>query len=454
MILNLRQSRNGKPVSFLAAMILVWLVLPVTTSLAQPQGKSKSKPATPAAQAKEDPLAPLLRRATEAIDKLDFQAALEPLQQYIAQRPDDAYAHFQLGYAFVGLKRLQDSKSEFSRAIALDPKLAAAHLNLGLVQMATDPEAAADSFRRAAELSPSESRPRFLEGASLEQSGKLAEAIEQYRAAAALDSRNYEILFTLGRALLRHNDAAGAEKQFLEAIAVRGDSAPARLGLANSLLDQNQYQAASDAFAEYLKLNPADRAAHYEQATALLNLDRPDDALAELDRAGAPASPETLKMRAEIYMQQKKWKEAAETLTQALRASPKDLEQAAWLGRVDIELRDYPAAIAILGQVYKQNPRSLDALRDLANAFFLHEDYAAALGAMDQLSKLEPPRPGSWFVRAICYDKLSRKAEAIDAYRKFVDQDNGEHDTQDFQARHRILALQKELGQNPGKQKK
>lgn len=126
---------------------------------------------------------------------------------------------------------------------------------------------------------------------------------------------------------------------------------------------------------------------------------------------------------------------------------PNDPEPAYWLGHVDIELHDYPAAIGMLDLVYRQNPQFADALRDLATAFFLHDDYAAALGAMDRLAKLETPKPGSWFIRAICYDKLSDKAEAIDAYQKFLDRDNGQHDTQDFQARHRILALRKELAQ-------
>jgi hypothetical protein len=67
---------------------------------------------------------------------------------------------------------------------------------------------------------------------------------------------------------------------------------------------------------------------------------------------------------------------------------------------------------------------------------------------MDRLAKLETPPPGSWFVRAICYDKLSRKSEAIEAYQRFLDLDGGQHDTQDFQARHRIPVLQKELGQS------
>jgi len=395
----------------------------------------------------------LLQQANDAIDKMDFAAALDPLQKYIAQRPDEPYPHFQLGYAYAGLKRAGDAKSEFARAIVLDPKMAAAHLNLGLVLMDRDPAAAAKAFRHAAELQPTESRPRFLAGFSLEHAGKFPEAAEQYRAALALSPKDYEGHFALGRVLLRSNDAAGAEEQFRGAIASRGDAAPAQLGLGSALLAQKKYEAASDALAEYLKLNPGDRSAHFDRASALLNLSRFEEALAELDRsdAGAAPSADTLKMRGEIYMQQTKWKEAGDALKQAISLAPKDAELAEWIGHVDIELRDYPAAIRILEQAYAQNPQSADALRDLADAFFLNENYAAALEAMDRLAKLETPKPGSWFVRAICYDKLSRKLEAIEAYQKFLDQDGGQHDTQDFQARHRIPVLQRELGQSKKK---
>jgi Flp pilus assembly protein TadD len=435
------------------------------SSAAQSQRKAPAKPPatflwqapsrarTRSPQEKEDPLAPLLRQANEAIDKMDFPAALDPLQRYIAQRPDEAYPHFQLGYAYVGLKRPAEAKAEFSRAIALDPKMAAAHLNLGLVLMDSDPAAAAEAFRHAAELQPAESRPRFLAGFSLEHAGKLPEAAEQYRAALALSPKDYEACFALGRVLLRSNDAAGAEEQFLAAVASRGDSVPARLGLSSALLTQKKYDAASDALAEYLKLNPGDRSAHFDRASALLNLSRYDDALAELDRseAGAAPSAETLKMRGEIYMQQKKWKEAGDTLKQAISLAPRDAELAGWIGHVDIELRDYPSAVRILEQAYAQSPQSADVLRDLGDAFYLNENYSAALEAMDRLAKLETPKPGSWFVRATCYDKLSRRAEAIEAYQKFLDQDGGQHDTQDFQARHRIPVLQRELGQSKKK---
>jgi len=453
----MNRTRSHKTVRHFHGMLAVLLLLAPGALHAQPQQKKPAKPKVSAGSKNaEDPLALLLQQAVQSIDKMDFAAALDPLQKYIAERPNDAYAHFQLGYAYAGLKRSQDALSEFSRAVALDPKMEPAYLNLGLVEMQSDPAAAAEAFRHASELKPGESRPRFLEGFSLEHAGKLPEAIERYRAALALSPNDYEIHFALGRALLRTNDAAGAEKQFRMAIAVRGDVAAARLGLANALLEQKKYQDASGALADYLKLNPTDRAAHFDRASTLLNLNQLDDALAELDLAQAGSAPtmQTLKMRGDIYTRQKEWSKAAEVLTQAIRQSPQDEDLARWLGHVELELRNYPAAINILGQVNHRFPKDADTLSDLANALFLNENYSAALAAMDRLDALEPPKPGSWFIRAICYDKLLRRAEAMDAYQKFLDQDNGQHDTQDFQARHRIIALQGDLGETPKKKKK
>jgi superkiller protein 3 len=413
------------------------------------QRSHSPKPSASPSQQKEDPLAPLLQQANAAIDKMDFAAALDPLQKYIAQRPDEPYPHFQMGYAYAGLKRADDAKREFSRAIVLDPKMAAAYQNLGLVLMESDPAAAAEAFRHAGELQPTESRPRFLAGFALEHASKIPEAIEQYRAALALSPKDYEAQFALGRVLLRSNDATGAEEHFRAALESRSDSAPAKLGLANALLAQKKYDAAAGAFSEYLKANPGDGFAHFDRAAALLHLNRFDEALDELDHTGTGGqlSAEALKMRAEIYIQQKKWSDAQAALKQAISLAPQDNELAEWMGHTEIELRDYPAAIRILEQAHARNPQSADALVDLADAFYLNENYASALEALDRLAKLETPKPGSWFVRAICYDKLSRKLEAVDAYQKFLDQDGGQHDTQDFQARQRILFLQKEMAQ-------
>jgi len=136
-------------------------------------------------------------------------------------------------------------------------------------------------------------------------------------------------------------------------------------------------------------------------------------------------------------------------LTQGVQAAPQDAEMPTWLGHAKIELGEYPAAIQILAKAYANHPESPDPLRYLINAFYLNEDYSATIGAMDRLAKMETPKSFSWFVRAICYDKLGHKPEAVDAYQKFLDQDHGEHDAESFQSRRRMQALQRELGQLP-----
>ncbi len=434
----------------------VLFVASTSVARAQEQPRPSAKPPAKAAlQLHDDPLAALLLQAVNAIEKNDFAAALEPLQKYLAERAEDPYAHFQLGYAYSGLKRWEDAKVEFTRAIALDPKMAPAYLNLGLVLMESDPAAAADSFRRAAELQPTESRPRYLAGTALERVGKQNEAVEQYRAALEISPKEYEYNLAIGRELLRMDRTAEAEVHFRDAVAVRADSAPAQLGLANALLAQKKFDAAADALAEYLKVNSGDRAARLDHASALVTTGRYDDALAELDRIEATSAPtvETLKMRGNIYSRQQKWSQANDALTRALAPSPKDSDMLLWLGHVKIELRDYSAAIGLLAQAYNLDRNSPDPLRELVNAFFLNGDYPETLGAMERLAKLEEPQPSSWFVRAICYDKLSRKAEAVAAYQKFLDLNHGQNDTQDFQARHRIITLQNELAHEPKKKK-
>src|SRR3984893_18530998 len=108
-----------------AGLASAWLAaagIPIAT---QSQRKTPAAPpATSSPKEREDPLASLLQQANDAIDKMDFAAALDPLQKYIGERPDEPYPHFQLGYAYAGLKRADDAKQEFSRAISLDPKMA------------------------------------------------------------------------------------------------------------------------------------------------------------------------------------------------------------------------------------------------------------------------------------------------------------------------------------------
>src|SRR5258708_37424965 len=127
---------------FRVGLALSLFATPGTVMAAQTQQKIPPKPPSTSPskeKEKEDPLAPLLKQGTDAIDKMDFAAALDPLQKYISQRGDDPYAHFQLGYAYVGLKRPEDAKKEFLQAVGLHPNPGAGHPSTRIVLLGKEP---------------------------------------------------------------------------------------------------------------------------------------------------------------------------------------------------------------------------------------------------------------------------------------------------------------------------
>jgi Flp pilus assembly protein TadD len=163
----------------------------------------QSKPAQGKAQKLQNPLNDLLDEAQAALDKDDFAAAVPPLQKFLAEKPDVAYAHFQLAYAYTGLHQVDEARAEYDKAIALDAKMSAAHLNLGILLLEKDPAAAAVSLRKAVELTPSQSRPRLLLGLALERTGDLPGAADAFAAAVSLDPADAEAQVHLGNVDLR-----------------------------------------------------------------------------------------------------------------------------------------------------------------------------------------------------------------------------------------------------------
>src|SRR5277367_4928679 len=74
---------------------------------AQPIAESQS--AQSQKQKLSNPLNDLLDEAQHAIDKSNFEAAIPPLQKFLAEKPDVACAHFQLAYAYTALKRVDEA---------------------------------------------------------------------------------------------------------------------------------------------------------------------------------------------------------------------------------------------------------------------------------------------------------------------------------------------------------
>jgi len=161
-----------------------------------------------------NPLNDLLDEARKDIDAQKYQAAIEPLQKFLAEKDDFAYAHFQLGYAYTALGRSKEARAEYEKALQLDPKMAEAALNLGILLLNEEPAAAIGPLQKSVELLPAQSRPRTLLGLAYEKNGDFKNAANAYEGALALDPKDGETSMHLANLYLQQNRGAEAESKF------------------------------------------------------------------------------------------------------------------------------------------------------------------------------------------------------------------------------------------------
>ena len=408
------------------------------------QSASSTKQQTQSRQQKlANPLNDLLDEAQRNIDANNFEGALPPLQKFIAEKPEVAFAHFQLGYAYTALKRGDEARAEYQRAIALDPKMPEAYLNLGILLLDKQEYAAAVvPLRKAVELLPAQSRPRSLLAVAQERYGDSEGAARSFEGVLHLDPNDPAANGYLAELDLRRNKPAEAEMRFRHALEIRPDAPEDLQGLARSLEAQNKPEAA-EAYRKYLAVMPGDAGARARLIHLLVNDQQYDAALAELDRAdaGKPASLDSLRLRADIQIAQKKFGDAIVTLQQAIALAPRDAQLIGGLGRVYLQKRDFTSAEKELKAALQIDPNNLSYWKDLSSTYYLSGNCTATLATLDLIAKAEPPASGAWFIRALCYDKLHQFKPALEAYGKFLALEQGKTSDQVWQAQERSKVL-------------
>ncbi len=178
-----------------------------------------------------------------------LEAATQANREAIRKSPDDAYAHFSLGFALFMQQKLDDAIAEYRTAIRIQPEDAMFHDNLCQ---------------------------------ALGMQGKLDDAIAEHGIAIRIQPDFALAYNTLGQILSdKKHDYAAAAAQFREAVRLQPDSAPFHNNLGFALQQQGKLD---DAIAEYriaarLQLDLAD--AHIGLGEILEFQGKRDDAIAE-----------------------------------------------------------------------------------------------------------------------------------------------------------------------------
>ena len=391
-----------------------------------------------------NPLNDLLDEAQRDIDKKDFAAAVEPLQKVIAEEPSVAFPHFQLAYVFTALQRDDEARAEYERVIAIDPKLSAAYLNLGILLVDKQPAAAVAPLKKVVEMLPAESRPRLLLGVAQERSHDYAGAAESLDGASRLDPQNTEVQEHLATLYLQLKRPADAETKFRAMLETKPSDPAALLGLAKSLDAQNKPEA-TEAFQKYLAAQPTDNAVRERLLHQLIDQQKYEQALAQLNLVDAAHGPtsDSLRERADILVAQKKWDDAIATIRKAEALDPKDAKLHGGLGRLLMQQRDFVAAEKELRLALALDNTNLIYMKDLSSTFYLSGNYAATIAAMDEIAKHEKPGAFTFFIRGLCYDKLNQPKPALAAYQTFLATTTDKNTDQVWQATERSKVLQR-----------
>lgn len=82
------------------------------------------------------------------------------------------------------------------------------------------------------------------------------------------------------------------------------------------------------------------------------------------------------------------------------------------------------------------------AYGDLAAAANENKNYELTIRALDARAKFLPEIPVGYFLRATAYDHLRAYKQAAENYHRFLDVAGGQFPDQEWQARHRLIAIE------------
>ena len=280
------------------------------------------------------------------------------------------------------------------------------------------------------------------------EKSKLQEALAAYHQASTLDPTNPEPHLAAGRLLEQQEKFSDAEEEYKQALALDPSSkvttADALTGLANISMRGRRFAQSEGYLRKLVALRPDDPAAHVQLGRVLAAENKNDAAILEL-QTGVKLAPADLSVQrdlAEVYSTLGK-NDLAEAVYRGLITSlPSDAELHRNLGHALVLQKKFPEAQKEFLSAVNLKPDFGEAYGDLAFAAGENKDYALAIKALDARAKFLPEIPITYFLRASAYDHLKNFKPAAANYHLFLNTANGKYPDQEWQAKHRLIAIE------------
>jgi tetratricopeptide (TPR) repeat protein len=398
----------------------------------------------------EDPSSPPeLIQAESAIEKKDYTTAEPLLKKVVSNDPQNFAAWFDLGFICNALGRTDEAIAAYRKSVAAKPSVFESNLNLGLTLVKAGQPDAEQFLRAATTLKPTanpqqgQARAWLSLGHVLETS-KPDAALEAFTQAAHLDPKDPEPHLSAGPLLEAQNRYADAENEYKQAFALDPSSVDALTGMANIYMRGHRFTEAEEILRKLVALHPDDAGAHMQLGRMLAADGQPEPAMAELQQALklAPNDAGVQRDLADLYVDAKKYDLAEAQFRALLAAKPSDGELHYGLGRTLLKQKKFPEAEKELMAAIQLKPDLGAAYGELAGAANETKNYELVIRVLDARAQILPELPIGYFLRATAYDHLRQYKPAAENYHRFLEKATGQFPDQEFQARHRLIAIE------------
>jgi predicted Zn-dependent protease len=398
-----------------------------------------------------------MQAANAALEARDWQKAVKLLTPLAAENPKDAHVLYDLGSAEDALDQGSAAEQSYRAAILddggyLEPRVA---LGLLLARAGRMDDARAELGAAAAlkgDLKGNkELRARALRAmARIDARPRPAEARDELLAALSLSPGTPEdALMSAELAEGAGNGKDVAEATYRRVLTANPNDPAATAALGHLLVTEKKYAEAEKLLKDGLTAHPGDEPMTIQLASVYTSENKTAEALPLVEslHTANPAETNLTHLLAELYMQAKDYAHAEPLLAGLCAQKPRDGALIDLRAEALLQLHRPAEAQRILTpmvadrELFSSTDDWGTAAFDLAFAATEQNEPALALQVLENRAKVLPPSSPILWLTAISEDKLHHVKIAIEAYKSFLAASNGANPNEEFEARHRLIAL-------------
>ncbi|SNS84012.1 Tetratricopeptide repeat-containing protein [Granulicella rosea] len=401
---------------------------------------------------------PARAEANAALEARDYPLALKLLKKLAAEDPKDAHVLYDLAYTQDALDQNSEAEASYRAAIADDGNYIDPRVGLGLLlaRVGRTAEARTELLAATAQPNPkAEDAPlrahAFRALARLDQTARNFEASRsELLAALKLSPETPDDMAMAADLAVQADDLPEAEEAYRRLLQQSPGDPAATAALGHILLLEKKPREAEPLLTAALDQHPGDPTLTAQLASIYTSEERIGEAIPMVERihAARPTDQNIARLLGHLYAENGDWAKAEPLFAALITLTPQD--PALLDDRADalIHLRRYAEAEDLLKRAVA-NPRAFTTPGDLGSAaghlaFAASEngDPQTCLQAIELRAKVLPTSPATLWLTAISHDKLHQVKQAKDSYQQFLAIADGKFPDQEFQARHRLVALE------------